>query len=91
MNTIYIVIVAKLLEDNKLLYLDETEKYLTDYQNVLEYSSYLNSKYDHSHIVVKSDIKVETSIDINNLLAMDALNKLTQSELDALKQIITNE
>lgn len=94
MDTIYIVISAKeMIDENQqkiIIYDDSTEMILKGEQLVEQYSTYLKQKFKDS-FVVSYPLEIKDSLDINMFLAVDAMNKLSQSELDALKLTLNNE
>jgi len=98
MSKIYIVIAAKQVQYSdgtvSLVYDDATEKFIQDEDSYpegevspsIQYLNYLQSKCPTGYTVIRAELNVETSVNIQSLLANDAKLKLTDEELNALTQ-----
>ena len=94
MPDIYIVIAffAMVNPDGtkKVLYDDESEKFISDEQVAEGYYDYLKQKNSNpEYNVVMQKLNIENSIDIQQLLYNDAISKLTTAEREVVQQKIS--
>jgi hypothetical protein len=84
-----------------LIYDDTTEKFIMDPENIPQgemspsqmYYNYLQEKFakDSGFVIIRNELNIETSIDVQQILANEAKKKLTNEEFNALKAVIISE
>ena len=84
-----------------LIYDDTTEKFIMDPNDLAEgeispsqmYYNYLQERFakDSSFVIIRNELNIETSIDVQQILANEAKKKLTNEEFNALKAVIISE
>lgn len=84
-----------------LIYDDTTEKFIMDPDDLAEgeippsqiYYNYLQERFakDSNFIIIKNELNIETSVNVQQILANEAKKKLTNEEFNALKAVIISE
>lgn len=84
-----------------LIYDDTTEKFIMDPDDLAEgeispsqlYYNYLQERFakNPDFVIIKNELNIETSVDVQQILANEAKKKLTNEEFNALKAVIISE